>query len=216
MKVAPSIIAAKFTDFQNEISKVETAGADLLHLDIMDGLFVPNITFGPMVVDAINELTQLELDAHLMITKPEKYLKQFIDAGLDWVSFHTEATKKTGHCVKYIQGRRVKAGLAINPGTKFETVKEHLETLDYLLIMTVNPGFYGQTFMSEVLPKIEEAKNWITQHGLRCLIEVDGGINELNAKEVCNAGADIVVAGAGIFKASDYARAIEVLGCSKV
>jgi ribulose-phosphate 3-epimerase len=216
VKVAPSIIAAKFTDFQNEIIKVETAGADLLHLDVMDGVFVPNITFGPMVVDAINELTQLELDAHLMITKPEKYLKQFIDAGLDWVSFHTEATEKTGHCIKYIQDRRVKAGLAINPGTKFETVKEHLEKLDYLLIMTVNPGFYGQTFMSEVLPKIEEAKNWITQYGLQCLIEVDGGINEVNAKEVCNAGADIVVAGAGIFKASDYTRAIEVLRCSKV
>lgn len=215
MKVAPSIIAAKFTDFQHEITKVQTAGADLLHLDVMDGVFVPNITFGPMVVEAINELTQIELDAHLMIIKPENYLKQFIDAGLDWISFHCEATDKTEECIKYIEGRKVKAGLAINPGTRFETVRAYMEMLDYLLIMTVNPGFYGQKFMAEVLPKIEEAKNWLTGHQLHCLIEVDGGINDVNAAQVCNAGADIIVAGAGIFKAADYAKAIEGLRCSK-
>lgn len=215
MKVAPSIIAAKFTNFQNEIRNVEKAGADLLHLDVMDGVFVPNITFGPMVVEAINEVTQLELDAHLMIVKPENYLKQFIDAGLDWVSFHCEATEKTGECIRYIKDRKVKAGLAVNPGTEFRTVQAYVERLDYLLIMTVNPGFYGQKFIAEVLSKVEEAKNWITEHGLSCLIEVDGGINEGNAGRICNAGADIIVAGAGIFKAPDYAKAVEGLRCLK-
>jgi ribulose-phosphate 3-epimerase len=215
VKVAPSVIAAKFTDFQNEIRNVEEAGADLLHLDVMDGVFVPNITFGPMVVEAINELTQLELDAHLMIIKPENYLKQFIGAGLDWISFHCEATDKTKDCIKYIEDRKVRAGLAINPGTKFEAVRAYVEMLDYLLIMTVNPGFYGQKFIPEVLPKIEKAKNWITEHKFHCLVEVDGGINDVNAAQVCNAGADIVVAGAGIFKATDYAKAIEGLRCSK-
>jgi ribulose-phosphate 3-epimerase len=215
VKVAPSIIAAKFTEFQKEIKSVEIAGADLLHLDVMDGVFVPNITFGPMVVQAINELAQLELDAHLMITKPENYLKQFIEAGLDWMSFHCEATDRPEHCIKYIQGQNVKAGLAINPGTPFEAIKDYVEMLDYVLIMTVNPGFYGQKFMAEVLPKIEEAKNWITKHELHCLVEVDGGINNINAVQVCSAGADIVVAGAGIFKMPDYAKAIEELRCSK-
>ncbi len=215
MKVAPSIIAAKFTDLQNEILNVEKAGADLLHLDVMDGVFVPNITFGPMVVEAINELAQLELDAHLMITKPENFLKEFIDAGLDWISFHCEATDKPRHCIEYIVGRKVKAGLAINPGTKFKAVRAYVEMLDYLLIMTVNPGFYGQKFMPDVLPKIEEAKKWITAHKFHCLVEVDGGINDVNATQVCSAGADIIVAGAGIFKTPDYAKAIEILRCSK-
>ncbi|KPK64596.1 ribulose phosphate epimerase [candidate division WOR_3 bacterium SM23_42] len=215
MKVAPSIIAAKFTDYQEEIVRVEKAGADLLHLDVMDGVFVPNITFGPMIVEAINEISTIDLDAHLMIAKPENYLKQFIDAGLDWISFHCEATKKTDECIRYIQERGVKAGLAINPPTSFDRIKEYVEKLDYLLIMTVNPGFYGQQFIADVLSKIEEAKDWMTKHKLRCLIEVDGGINATNAALVCQAGADIVVAGAGIFKSSDYRKAVEELRCSK-
>lgn len=215
MKVAPSIIAAKFTDYQEEIVRVEKAGADLLHLDVMDGVFVPNITFGPMIVEAINEISTIDLDAHLMITKPENYLKQFIDAGLDWISFHCEATAKPDECIRYIQERGVKAGLAINPPTSFDRIKEYVEKLDYLLIMTVNPGFYGQQFIADVLSKIEEAKDWMTKHKLYCLIEVDGGINATNAALVCQAGADIVVAGAGIFKASDYRKAVEELRCSK-
>ena len=216
MKVAPSIIAARFTEFQREIAEVEKAGADLLHLDVMDGVFVPNITFGPMVVEAINEVSTIELDAHLMITKPEKYLRQFIDAGLDWVSFHHEATEKVDACIRFIQEQKVKAGLALNPPTPFDEIKTFVERLDYLLIMTVNPGFYGQKFIDDVLRKIEEARNWITRHQLRCLIEVDGGINSKNAASVSQAGADIVVAGAGIFKTDDYEKAIEELRCSKV
>ena len=216
MKVAPSIIAARFSEFQKEITKVETAGADLLHLDVMDGVFVPNITFGPMVVEAIKEVSTVELDAHLMIVKPEKYLEQFIDAGLDWVSFHLEATEEADECIDYIKKRDARAGLAINPPTSLADVQEYIEKLDYLLVMTVNPGFYGQKFIDDVLKKIEEARDWITKRNLDCLIEVDGGINAVNAPRVCRAGADIVVAGAGIFKTGDYAKAIKELRCSKV
>jgi ribulose-phosphate 3-epimerase len=213
VKVAPSIIAAKFSEFQKEIAAVERAGADLLHLDVMDGVFVPNITFGPMVVAAINDVSTVELDAHLMIAKPEKYLEQFIDAGLEWISFHLEATDKAEQCIEYIQRRKVKAGLAINPPTPLDEVRHYIERLDYLLIMTVNPGFYGQKFIEEVLGKIEDAREYITKKGLDCLIQVDGGINAANALQVCRAGADIVVAGAGIFKTDDYAKAIEELRC---
>jgi len=215
VKVAPSIIAARFTEFQREITKVEKAGADLLHLDVMDGVFVPNMTFGPMVVEAINEVSTIELDAHLMITRPENYLRQFIDAGLDWLSFHLEATENADACIKYIQERKVKAGLALNPPTPFDKIKPFIERIDYLLVMTVNPGFYGQKFIADVLRKIEEARDWITRRRLHCLIEVDGGINSENAALVSQAGADIVVAGAGIFKTEDYRKAIEELRCSK-
>lgn len=216
MKVAPSVIAVNFAKFQEEIKKVEEAGADLLHLDVMDGVFVPNITFGPMVVEAIDTITDMELDVHLMIVKPETYLERFIEVGSDWISFHAKATEKTNECIKFIKKRNKKAGLAISPPTQFDHVKKYIEKLDYFLIMTVNPGFYGQKFMPEILKKIEEAKDWIVKHKLDCLIQVDGGINSKNVVEVHQAGADIVVAGAGVFKSEDYKKAIEDLRCSKV
>ncbi len=216
MKVAPSLIAADFSKFQEEIKKVEDAGADLLHLDIMDGVFVPNITFGPMIVEAINMISSIDLDAHLMIVKPENYLTQFMDAGADWISFHAEASEKIDECIKIIRARNKKVGLALSPPTPLKKVMQYLERLDYFLLMTVNPGFYGQKFITEILRKIEEVREWITRHGLDCLIQVDGGINGTNAAVVCQAGVDIVVAGAGIFKSADYTAAIEKLRCSKV
>lgn len=216
MIVAPSVIAAHFSQFQKEIKEVEKAGANLLHLDIMDGVFVPNITFGPMIVEAINAITDIELDAHLMIIKPEKYLKTFIDAGGDWISFHAEATDKVAQCITFIKEYNKKVGLAISPPTPFHSITRYLEKLDFLLIMSVNPGFYGQKFMPENLKKVEEAKTWIVKNNLNCLIQVDGGINDKNACEVQRAGADIVVAGAAVFKNQNYKRAIERLRCSKV
>ncbi|MGB3340422.1 MAG: ribulose-phosphate 3-epimerase [bacterium] len=216
MRVAPSIIAANFAAFQEEIKKIEHAKADLLHLDVMDGVFVPNLTFGPMVVEAINSVTEMELDAHLMIIKPDNYIEQFLDAGADWISFHCEATEKTEVCIERIQSRNKKAGLAINPSTPFAEIEKYVERLDYLLIMTVEPGFYGQKFMAGVLKKVKEAKDYIDSHQLNCILEVDGGINFANACAVKDAGADIIVAGAGVFKQDNYAEAIESLRCSKV
>ncbi|UCG91903.1 MAG: ribulose-phosphate 3-epimerase [candidate division WOR-3 bacterium] len=216
MIVAPSVIAADFSDFQRAIKEVEKAGADLLHLDIMDGVFVPNITFGPMIVQAIDAISDLELDAHLMIIKPEKYLKAFIDAGADWISFHAEATDNPEKCITVIKNHKKKVGLAISPPTPFQNVTRYVEHLNFLLIMSVHPGFYGQKFMPENVKKIEEAKNWIVKKNLSCLIQVDGGINGENACVLKRAGADIIVAGAAVFRSDNYKKAIEDLRCSKV
>jgi ribulose-phosphate 3-epimerase len=216
MKVVPSIIAANFSEIQRELEKVEMGGADLLHLDIMDGVFVPNITFGPMIVKAIDDITELELDSHLMIIKPERYISQFIDAGSDWVSFHIEATERPKECINIIKERHKRVGIAISPPTPFRNIKKYLALIDYLLIMGVNPGFYGQKFIPETLKKISEAKSWLAKKNLPCQIQVDGGANGKNAKEIALSGADIIVSGAGVFKSNDYKRAIENLRCSRV
>ncbi len=216
MKIAPSIIAADFTKFSQEIRAVERAGADMIHLDIMDGLFVPNITFGPMIVQAIDNMTSLELDAHLMIIKPEKYFARFIETGADWISFHIETVSDVKTSIKFIKKNRCRAGIAINPETPLKRVFPYIEELDFLLIMTVHPGFYGQKFIPEVLKKIEKARALIDKNNLECLIQVDGGINGENARIVAQAGADILVAGAGVFKATDYKKAIKQLKCSSI
>lgn len=216
MKIAPSIIAADFTKLQKEIKKIEQAGADLIHLDIMDGVFVPNITFGPMIVEAINKMTVLELDAHLMIIKPEKYYDRFIECGAKWISFHIETVPDVPKSIEFLKKKKCHSGIAINPETPLKKVIKYIDKLDYLLIMTVHPGFYGQKFIPGVLKKIEEARNFIDRNRLRCLIQVDGGINGENASIIARAGADILVAGAGVFKAKDYKKVIRDLRCSRI
>ena len=215
MKVAPSIIAADFSLYQQEIQNIGQAGADLVHLDIMDGVFVPNLTFGPMIVEAINRITDLTLWTHLMIVDPEKYLKEYITAGSDWISFHIEATDRIEQCLSYCKQEGVQTGLSINPSTPLKEVKRYLSDMDVLLIMTVNPGFYGQKFMDDVVPKIKEARAYIDQHKLPCLIAVDGGVNKDNACVLKRAGTEIVVAGASVFRSPDYRHAIQELRCSK-
>jgi ribulose-phosphate 3-epimerase len=213
VKIAPSIIAADFSKLPEEIQQMEQAGVEILHLDIMDGVFVPNLTFGPMIVQAINQLTEITLWSHLMIVEPGKYLGQFIKAGSDWISFHVEATEKIKDNVDYIHKQNKKAGLAINPSTPFDKIKDVVNKLDFLLIMTVNPGFYGQKFLQEVLPKIRQARAWLDEHAKNCLLTVDGGVNKETIDLIKEAGVDIAVAGAAVFKAPDYQAAIRELAC---
>lgn len=215
MKVAPSILAADFTILAEEITRTEQAGADLLHLDVMDGIFVPNITFGPVIVEAVNRVAKLPLDAHLMIVEPEKYIERFMESGADWISFHAEATKNIVECIKLIRSGSCKVGLAISPPTPWQGIIEFISEIDFILIMTVNPGFYGQDFIAEVVPKIKEVREHIVKEKLPCLIEVDGGINAQNARIVCDAGVDVAVAGAAVYKTSDYKTAIKEIRCLK-
>ncbi|HEX9916535.1 MAG TPA: ribulose-phosphate 3-epimerase, partial [candidate division Zixibacteria bacterium] len=179
-----------------------------LHLDIMDGHFVPNITFGPMIVSAIDQCTNLILDVHLMIDKPEDYLERFVKSGADWITFHWESIKNPEELISRMRELKVKVGCSLRPQTSFESVKGIMKELDLLLLMTVNPGFGGQGFMMEVLPKIREARRFIRENKLHTVIQVDGGINPETSKLTQEAGADILVAGEAIFKKKDYREAI--------
>jgi len=206
MKVAPSILAADFSKLREEIKDVEDAGADIIHLDVMDGHFVPNITFGPVVVEGIRKLTGLPLDAHLMITDPEKYAERFIDAGSDMVSFHIETVGSPGALIDKLKKRGVKVGVAVNPETPIESAFPFLDSIDYILIMSVHPGFYGQEFIPSVLDKIRVLKK-----SKKVEIEVDGGINEETKGQVVEAGVDIIVSGAYIFNSENRINAIKKL-----
>ena len=206
--IAPSLLSADFTKLSEEIESIEDAGADMLHLDIMDGHFVPNITFGPMIVNQIRKVTSLPLDVHLMILNPERYLNQFIDAGADILTLHTEATVHMHRQLDIIRQNGVKAGVSLNPATSVHTLSEILHNIDLVLVMTVNPGFGGQAFIPEGVDKVRRIKKMLIDNASEALIEVDGGVNSDTAPLLWNAGTDILVAGSYIFSSNNYTDAI--------
>ncbi len=215
IKVAPSILSADFSRLGDEIRAVEAAGADWIHVDVMDGHFVPNITIGPLVVEACRRVTKLPLDVHLMIENPERYIADFAKAGSDWITVHVEAATHLHRLVQQIKELKVKAGVSLNPATPLETLDFILGDLDMVLIMSVNPGFGGQSFIPSALDKIRRLRRTIDERKLNTVINVDGGVKPSNAAEVAAAGADILVAGSAVFGAKDYAEAIRGIKGSK-
>ena len=201
--VAPSILGADFGHLADEIASAESAGIQFYHLDIMDGHFVPNISFGPGIVKTINGLTEKYLDCHLMLSEPEKYFEPFVKAGADSITFHLEVHPDPRANAKQLHELEVGAGISMNPDMPIERVLPFLEHFEYLLLMSVFPGFGGQAFMPNVIPKIETARHFISSHGLKTQIEVDGGVDATNAGELAKAGADILVMGTAFFKSSD-------------
>jgi ribulose-phosphate 3-epimerase len=209
--IAPSILSADFKRLGEEVKLAEEAGADLIHVDVMDGQFVPNITIGPLVVEAVKNSTNLPLDVHLMIVSPERYVNDFVKAGADYLVVHVEASIHLHRTVWQIKEAGAKAGVALNPATPLSLIEDLLEDLDLLLIMSVNPGFGGQKFISFCLEKIKKAKTLIKEKGLNTLLEVDGGVKLENAKEIADAGADILVMGSAFFGAKDYKSFMKAL-----
>ena len=208
VKIAPSILSANFSKLADEIKDVERAGADYIHIDVMDGHFVPNITMGPLVVEAIRPITKLPLDVHLMIENPDQFIESFVKAGADYITVHVEACKHLHRTIQHIRSFGVKAGVVLNPATPIEMIKHVLKDIDMVLLMTVNPGFGGQSFIKSVLPKIKQVKELIDQEGLNIEIEVDGGINPETAKLCTDAGANVLVAGSAIYNHEDRKKAI--------
>ena len=211
VRIAPSILSADFARLADEVGMVEQGGADLLHVDVMDGHFVPNLTIGPLVVEALRKVTKLPLDCHLMITNPDCYIADFADAGADYLTVHVEACPHLHRTVQAIKERGVKAGVTLNPATSLTTIEEIVGDVDLVLIMSVNPGFGGQSFIPSALRKVARARHLIDQVKSRALLEVDGGIKPDNAADVVAAGADILVAGSAVFCGDDYAATIRAL-----
>jgi len=211
IEIAPSILSADFSRLGEQIATVERAGASLLHVDVMDGRFVPNITVGLPVVKAISRATRLPIDAHLMIVEPGRYAEQFVKAGAQMVSIHIEADPHAHRTLSAIRSAGGQAGIAINPATPLSALDEALKFADYVLVMSVNPGFGGQTFISPSLDKVRRLRKIIDERGLKTRIEIDGGIDRENIAEVAGAGAEIIVSGSAIFGAPDPAVALREL-----
>jgi ribulose-phosphate 3-epimerase len=215
--VAPSILSADFSRLGDEVRAIDEAGADWVHVDVMDGRFVPNITIGPLIVKALRPVTQKPLDVHLMIVEPEKYVEDFAEAGADIISVHAEhnASPHLHRTLSQIRELGKQAGVVLNPSTPLDLIEYVLELCDLVLIMSVNPGFGGQKFIPNVVPKIQKLRQMCEERGLDPWIEVDGGLKPENAWQVIDAGANAIVAGSAVFKAPDYAQAIEGIRNSK-
>jgi ribulose-phosphate 3-epimerase len=203
IKLAPSILSADFARLGEQIAEVARAGADYIHVDVMDGHFVPNITIGAPVVAAIRPLTSLPLDVHLMIERPERYISDFVKAGADIITVHVEASPHLLSTIKAIKEQGVRAGVSLNPPTPLSAVDEFIHHVDLVLVMSVNPGFGGQSFIPETLPRIEKMRKILDARGVNAELEVDGGINADNAPEIVEAGADVLAVGNSVFRAED-------------
>jgi ribulose-phosphate 3-epimerase len=210
-KIAPSILSADFSRLGEEVRAVGKAGADVIHVDVMDGHFVPNITIGPLVVQGLKKLTSLPLDVHLMIEKPERYIEAFAQAGSDWITVHAEVCPQLKRIIKKIRQLNVRPGIVLKPATSLKILYPVLDNIDLVLIMSVNPGFGGQSFIPSTLKKIERLRKIIAQNRYPLEIEVDGGVKIENIREVSKAGGDIFVVGTGIFKTKDYEETMRKL-----
>ncbi len=202
IKLAPSILSADFSKLGEEVALATESGADMIHIDIMDGKFVPNITFGASMVSAIRRWTNLPLDIHMMVTEPEKQIPLFIDAGADIINVHIETCTHLHRIIQMIKSNNIRAGIALNPGTAITTLSEVIEELDQIVIMSVNPGFPGQNFIPKTLNKVSDLRNQINKDGLNTDIEIDGGINKSSIKAAVEAGANILVAGSAVYNSN--------------
>ena len=211
VRIAPSILSADFGRLADEVKAAEAAGADLIHVDVMDGRFVPNLTLGPVVVEAVRRATKLPLDVHLMIVEPERYVDAFVKAGANLVSVHVEVSPHLHRTLEQIRHAGAKPSVVLNPSTPIDHIEEVLENVDMVLLMSVNPGFGGQSFIPRTLDKIRRLKAMIQSRQLKVDIEVDGGVHPDNAHSIVEAGADILVAGSAVFGAKDYRAAIQAL-----
>ena len=211
IKIAASILSADFSNLASDVKRVEQAGADLLHIDVMDGNFVPNISLGSMVIASLRDKTSLPFDVHLMISQPDRHIESFAKAGADIICVHAETCIHLNRTINLIKSFGIKAAVALNPATSLSVIEYSLENIDMVLIMTVNPGFGGQLFIKPMLSKIKALKNMIDDRKLIIDLEVDGGINQSNIREVINAGANVIVAGSAIYNAKDIKEAIDNL-----
>lgn len=206
--IAPSILSADFSKLGDEIEAVEAAGADWIHVDVMDGHFVPNITMGPLVVEAVRNTTALPIDVHLMIESPDPYIPAFAKAGADYIAVHQETCTHLHRTVQWIRENGAKSGVALNPGTPVESIQWILDDLDFVLVMSVNPGFGGQKFIPSSLEKVAQLKRMIRERGLATLVQIDGGVNKETIRRISEAGVDVFVAGSAIFGSDDYGKTI--------